>query len=64
MVDGYEDRELAWFVGTIERGDQVHFYALNMEGDSVGEDWPPGKRVKLVQEILRELKVLSPPASE
>ncbi|HYQ82449.1 MAG TPA: penicillin-binding transpeptidase domain-containing protein, partial [Rubrobacter sp.] len=59
MMEGYEDRELAWFVGYVEHGNQVHFYALNMEGDSVGEDWPPSKRVELVQEILRELKILS-----
>lgn len=64
MVDGYEDRELAWFVGYVERGNQVHFYALNMEGDQVGEDWPPGKRPELVREILRELEVLSRPSSQ
>ena len=63
MVDGHEDRELAWFVGYVERGNQVHFYALNMEGDSVGEDWPPGKRVGLTREILRELRVLPRSAS-
>lgn len=62
MVDGHEDRELAWFVGSVEHGDQVHFYALNMEGDQVGEDWPPGKRSELVREILRELGILSRPA--
>lgn len=64
MVDGYEDRELAWLVGTVEHGDQVYFYALNMEGDQVGEDWPPGKRIGLAREILRELGVLSRPAPE
>jgi beta-lactamase class D len=64
MVDGYEDRELAWFVGYVERENQVHFYALNMEGDSVGEDWPPSKRVTLTRDILRELGTLPRPAPE
>lgn len=64
MMDGYDDRELAWFVGYVERGNQVCFYALNMEGDRVGEDWPPGKRSELVREILRELGVLPRSASE
>lgn len=64
MVDGYEDRELAWFVGYVERGDQIHFYALNMEGDRVGEDWPLEKRIGLTREILRELGILSRPAPE
>lgn len=61
MVDGYEDRELAWFVGYVDHGNQVHFFALNMEGDQVGEDWPPSRRAELAREILLELGVLGPP---
>lgn len=56
-------REVGWLVGyvereTAERGGKVAFYALNMEGERVWEDWPPRKRAELTREILRELGAL------
>ncbi len=56
-------KELGWLVGYVERGDAVYFYALNMEGERVWEDWPPSKRLELVGAILQELGVLSQPVS-
>lgn len=51
-------RELAWHVGYVERAGRVWFYALNMEGDRVWEEWPPRRRVDLVLDICRRLGVL------
>lgn len=51
-------RELAWHVGYIERDDGVVFYALNMEGERVFEDWPPHRRVDLVLQLARAAGVL------
>lgn len=52
-------QELAWLVGFVEREGDVWFYALNMEGEQVWEQWgQPAKRIALVRSLLRELKVL------
>ena len=51
-------RELGWLVGYFERGEEVCFYALNMEGEEVWEKWPPRKRKGLVLSLLRRLEVL------
>jgi beta-lactamase class D len=48
-------RELGWLVGFLERGDETVFYALNIEGERVWEDWPPQKRPALVRRLLGEL---------
>lgn len=52
-------RELAWLVGCVERGGDVWYFALNMEGEEVWERWgDPTARRRLVSEILGELGVL------
>ncbi|MCP5117266.1 MAG: hypothetical protein GY953_41100, partial [bacterium] len=52
-------RELAWFVGYVERGKNLHFFALNVEGEEVWERWgSPERRLALVRTILRSLSVL------
>lgn len=52
-------RELAWLVGYVERDGGVWFYALNMEGEQVWEQWGrPAARLALVRAMLRELHVL------
>ncbi len=56
-----QTRELGWLVGYIERGASVDFFALNMEGERVWEDWPPSRRVPLVLEMLHATGL--PPAS-
>ena len=53
-----ETRELAWLVGFVERGEHVHLYALNIEGETVWEEWPPQQRTNLVRQILQALAVL------
>lgn len=53
-------RELAWLVGFVEREGDVWFYALNMEGEQVWEQWGrSSKRIALVRSLLQELEVLS-----
>lgn len=48
-------RENGWIVGWLERRDGVVYYAVNMEGEHVWEAWPPGRRVELALEVLREV---------
>jgi beta-lactamase class D len=57
-----ETRENGWIVGFAESPAGVHIYALNMEGETVWEDWPPQRRAGLARDILLEIGVL-PPAS-
>lgn len=53
-------RELAWLVGFVEREGDVWFYALNMEGEQVWEQWGrSSKRIALVRSLLQELEVLT-----
>ena len=54
-------RENGWLVGFVEVGDGVHYYALNMEGETVWEDWPPGARADLVVRILERAGVVPQP---
>ncbi len=51
-------RELGWLVGYVEKGEAVCFYALNMEGEQVWEEWPPSKRTELARAILQEMGVI------
>ena len=52
-------RELAWLVGFVEREEEVWFYALNLEGEQVWEQWgSSSKRLALVRSLLQELEVL------
>ena len=44
--------ELGWLVGYVECGESVAFYALNLEGERVWEDWPPQERADLVVRLL------------
>ncbi|EYF08395.1 penicillin-binding transpeptidase domain-containing protein [Chondromyces apiculatus] len=48
-------RELGWLVGYVERGDDVAYYALNMEGPGIWKNFSPQKRVSLAREILQSL---------
>ena len=50
-------RELGWLVGYLERGENVYYFALNMEGERVWEEWPPRKRKQLALNILGRLGV-------
>ena len=53
---------LAWLVGFVElnerkqEGGGIAYYALNIEGDRIWEDWGPQRRISLVRQLLAELK--------
>jgi beta-lactamase class D len=49
-----DKRYLAWLTGFIESSGKRYYYALNIEGDNVWEEWPPQKRVNLIENILAE----------
>lgn len=52
-------RELAWLVGYVERNGNIWFYALNVEGEQVWEQWgPPARRLTLLRSLLRESGVI------
>ena len=51
-------RELGWLVGYLEHDGAVSYYALNMEGETVWEDWPPQQRSALVKQLLQALGAL------
>jgi beta-lactamase class D len=58
-VDLTPTRELAWLVGFIEREGDVWFYALNMDGEQVWEQWGSSKnRLALVRQLLQELAII------
>ncbi len=57
-------RELGWLVGWVERGERRDVFALNVEGETVWEDWPPHRRADLVRAILRGLDVIPGEAVE
>lgn len=61
-ADVTDTRELAWLVGFVEREAEVWFFALNVEGESVWEQWGhSSKRLALVRRLLQELGVLPDP---
>jgi len=50
----FEDK-LGWWVGYVERGRQVYFFAMNID---IAKDADAAKRIPLTKSILRELKVI------
>jgi len=53
-----QTRELGWLVGYLETEEGRSYYALNIEGERVWEDWPPQKRADLVRRLLAELSII------
>ena len=55
-------RENGWIVGWLEGEDPAHrtYYAINMEGERVWEEWPPRRRHELALQVLRAAGALSP----
>ena len=51
-------RENGWLVGWVEAVGDTFFYALNMEGETVWEDWPPNRRVELLERVLTRLGII------
>jgi beta-lactamase class D len=54
-----EGVHLGWLVGWVERGDAVHYYALNLESDAEGFPMMAA-RPAIVRSALRELGILPP----
>jgi len=51
-------KNIGWFVGYVEKGDDVFFFATNIESpDPVPENWTE-IRVNITKQILTEIKVL------
>jgi beta-lactamase class D len=48
-------RYLGWLVGFIEKEQKIYYYALNIEGETVWQQWPPHKRVELLEDILERI---------
>ena len=51
-------KNIGWFVGYVEKGSDVYFFATNIEApDPVPENWAE-IRVDITEKILKELKIL------
>ena len=48
---------LGWFVGYIEKGKNVWYFAMNIQGDSFRQIQKP--RIKITKAIFKELRILS-----
>jgi beta-lactamase class D len=48
--------QIGWFVGYIEKGDDVYFFAINLESKNPEEGFVSRKEITFV--ILRQLKIL------
>jgi beta-lactamase class D len=49
-------RALGWYVGYVEKGDRVNFFALNIEGKSTAAI--KNVRVEITKAVLKELGIL------
>jgi beta-lactamase class D len=49
-------RFVGWYVGYIEKGDQVYFFALNIDGPTFADI--KDKRVEIVHQVFKELGVI------
>jgi beta-lactamase class D len=47
-------RENGWIVGWLERDSGADYYAINIEGERVWEEWPPPRRHELALQVLRD----------
>jgi beta-lactamase class D len=49
-------RALGWYVGYVEKGDKVYFFALNIEGKGTAE--VRNARIEITKAVLKELNIL------
>lgn len=55
---GFEDgKNIGWFVGWVETGGNVYFYATNVESDTETESFAESRR-KITENILMEMGIL------
>jgi len=50
-------KEIGWWVGYVERGDQPYFFAMNID---IKKDDDLPARMAVTRNILREMKILEP----
>ena len=55
-LDENQSRALGWFVGYVEKGDNVYYFALNIEGKSFSEIQKP--RIEITKRILRKAGII------
>ncbi|GKS62679.1 beta-lactamase [Candidatus Nitrosocosmicus sp.] len=55
-LDENQSRALGWFVGYVEKGDNVYYFALNIEGKRFSEIQKP--RIVITKRILREAGII------
>jgi len=47
---------IGWFVGYVEKGDELYYFALNIEGESFQEVNQP--RINISKNILAALQII------
>jgi len=52
----YDDRTIGWLVGYVERGENVYYYAMNIESSDY--DRVRSSRLNIVKDVLREMGVI------
>jgi len=55
-IDQDQNLALGWYVGYLEKDDNVYFFALNIEGRSFSEILEP--RIDITKSILKELNII------
>jgi len=56
------EREIGWFVGYLERGEDVYFFANNIDISDVAEEADVRARIGITREILQSLGLMEKPA--
>jgi beta-lactamase class D len=55
---GYVDEiNIGWWVGWVETGGNVYFFATNVEARETGDNWTTARKI-ITRKILQELKIL------
>ena len=55
-IDQEQNAALGWYVGYVEKGDNVYYFALNIEGDSFNEILKP--RIEITKNVLKQLGII------
>jgi beta-lactamase class D len=50
------ENQVGWFVGYLEKGDEVYFFVTNLESKNPDEGFR--SRIEITYSILRELRIL------
>ena len=55
-IDQEQNAALGWYVGYVEKGNNVYYFALNIEGDNFNEILKP--RIEITRNILKQLGII------